>query len=341
MARIYRADTMTQLHEDLCRALVFSTWKELDLVTSVDVHLHHVLAQADSMDWEFDLKSMWLTRSRWSMMARQYIDPELLVDWVSKTAALIGLKGRGNSVLRTKVVLPRGGAHVGNKETRRWGSCMISLSYRALPKPQITLHSRTSYVGYLGGLDMSIAWMCARYLAAAMGVDVKQFSFVWYNEAMQFHNFKCLAYMLNHPDPDMRKQFRRILMKPENKLKEKDTKVLETCPALSMSRKWLQSIMEMDADGRHLGMMSYNTYRRIRRRYHTEVLGYEYAQTQEGWSYYKVGDKKGEQKEYFKAYQPLPSVMISELDFTPIGLPLAGLPAVEFEGADDEEDDDE
>ena len=126
-----------------------------------------------------------------------------------------------------------------------------------------------------------------------------------------------------------------------DKLKEKDTKVLETCPALSMSRKWLQSIMEMDADGRHLGMMSYNTYRRIRRRYHTEVLGYEYAQTQEGWSYYKVGDKKGEQKEYFKAYQPLPSVMISELDFTPIGLPLAGLPAVEFEGADDEEDDDE
>jgi len=88
--------------------------------------------------------------------------------------------------------------------------------------------------------------------------------------------------------------------------------------------------------------MNYNTYRRIRRRYHTEVLGYETAQTFEGWSYYKQGDKAGEEKEFFKAYQPLPHVDIHDLDFSPIGMPLTGGYGVDYiEGNDEEEDDDE
>ena len=53
------------------------------------------------------------------------------------------------------------------------------------------------------------------------------------------------------------------------------------------------------------------------------MLGYERAQEFEGWSYYKKGPKTGEQKEFFKAYLPLESVKIANLDFSGIHLPYA------------------
>jgi len=325
----------------MCFDIVQAPDTDLDVITTVDVQIHNVMAEADSMAWDFDLKNMWLTKSRWSMMARQYLDPDELRAWVEQCSGKIGLRGRGIAVLRTKTVAPRGGPAQGNKETRRWGSCMLAISYKAKPKPQITLYSRTSYLGYLGALDLSIAWMCARYLAKAMGCKVEDISFVWMNEAIQYHNFKSLAYLLNHPDLKQRKVYRKILMGKEKKLKAGHQAALATSPALRLSRKWMQGMMQLDRDNKTLGDMTYNTYRRIRRRFHTEVMGLEYAKQFEGWSYYKAGEKKGEQKEFFKAYGALPSTPIETLDFSPIGWPLTGVTAVDYDGSDDELDEDE
>lgn len=340
----YHAATMTKLHQQMCESLIFAMPHELDMITSVDVQKHNVIAEADSMDWDFDLKSTWLTPSRWTMMIRQYIDPEELQAWMETVTAKIGTRGRGIAVMRTKIVKPRGGAATGhtNKETRRWGSCMLSISYKAKPTPTITLHSRTSYLGYIGALDLSVAWMVGRYLATAMGVDVASFRFVWMIEAIQWHNFKSLAFMLNHDSAKKRKHYRRLLLKPVSKLSEEENTLITERPAIRLSRKWMRGMMKADAEGVTYGDMTYNTYRRIRRRWHTEVLGYEKAQEFEGWSLYKQGPKTGEEKEFFKAYQPLPSCPVSTLDFKGIGLPLAGLKVVEYEGGfDDGEDGDE
>ena len=47
---------------------------------------------------------------------------------------------------------------------------MLTFSYKALPQPHITMHSRTSYLGYLGALDMSVGWRLALgYLKDAAG----------------------------------------------------------------------------------------------------------------------------------------------------------------------------
>lgn len=340
----YHAATMTELHDMLCESLITAEEGELDLITSVDVQKHNVIAEADSMAWDFDLKSMWLTPSRWTMMIRQYLDPEEFQAWMETVTTKIGTRGRGIAVMRTKVVKPRGGAATGhtNKETRRWGSCMLAISYKAKPSPQITLYSRTSYLGYIGALDLSVAWMVGRYLAAAMGVDVSTFKFVWMNEAIQWHNFKSLAYMLNNNNPKLRKKYRRLLVKPKSKLYVEEIHQLDTSPALKLSRNWLRKMMKEDAEGVTYGDMTYNTYRRIRRRWHTEVLGYDKAKEFEGWSYYKQGEKTGQEKEFFKAYNPLPNCPIDKLDFRGIGLPLAGVKEVEFEGGfDDGEDDDD
>lgn len=320
--RGFRAVNMTELHDNLCDTLIHAPASELDLVTSVDVQIHDTMSYAKSMEWDFDLKNMWLTKSRWSMMVKQYLDEDDMTFWLGKCVAGIGLKGRGISVIRTRTVRPRGGSHVGNRETRRWGSCMLALSYKAIPQPQITLYSRTSYLGYIAALDLSVAWMAARYLAKEMDIHVEDFSFLWYNQALQWHNFKSLAYLLNHRDADKRKAFRRMLLLREEKLTAEEHLYVTSSPALTMSRAWIQRVVESDRQGTTLGDMTYNTYRRIRRRYHTEVRGYDYAQKFEGWSYHTKGEKVGEPKEFFKAYQPLPSVDIHDCDFRAIGLPL-------------------
>jgi len=322
--RTYQADTLTELHDKMCRSLIHAKAPKLDYISSVDVQIHHAIATTPSMEWDFDLKNLWLTPSRWTMMVRQYIPRENLLKWLENATRYIGLKGRGQALLELNQVKSRGGAAFGNKESRRWGGCIKTITYRATPRPQITLHSRTSYLGYLSGLDLSVAWMCASYLADELGCDVADFEFVWLNEAAQYHNFKSMAYLLNHPDPKLRKQYRRWLRFSETKLRDEgDWDYIAERPALTMTRQWLQKMILMDQQGKTLGDMTYNTYRRIRRRYHTEVLGYERAQEFEGWSYYKKGAKTGEQKEYFKAYQPLESITIDQLDLSGIMLPRA------------------
>lgn len=341
----YRAATLTELHESLCTKLVEATGDQLDVVSSVDVQLHDTISQADSMAWDFDMKNMWLTKPRWTMMARQYIDGERLQAWIDMCTAKLGLRDRGIAHMRTKDVKARGGAATGhtNKETRRWGSCMLGLSYKAVPKPTIVLYSRTSYLGYLAALDLTVAWMCARYLAAELECDVSDFSFVWMNEALQYHNFKSMAFLLNHPDPERQQRYRTLLLAP--KLGPKAQSVIDSAPALRLTRKWMEKLLQADEAGDSLGDMTYNTYRRIRRRYHTEVLGYERAQEFEGWSYWKRtgphGEQVGDQKEFFKAYLPLPSVRATTLDFSCIGMPLGRRYGSEFVGGGEEEDDDE
>jgi len=341
--KAYRAKTLTELHDKLCMRLVTSEADGLDIISTVDVQIHDVVAQADSMTWEFDLKDMWLTSSRWSMLIKQYLDPEDLEAWIGQCTGKIGLKGRGIAVLRTKTVKPRGGAATGhtNKETRRWGSCMLALSYKAKPTPQITLHSRTSYLGYIGALDLSVAWMCARYLAKELGVPVESFQFVWMIESLQWHNFKSLAYLLNHHDQETRLHYRKLLMAKTAELNNKDKREILAAPGLKLSRKWLQKVITEDDMGRTYGDLTYNTFRRIIRRFHTEVLGFEVAKTFEGWSHYRIGPQEGERKEFFKAYPALPSVSIHTLDFSKIGMPLSRSYGEPFIGGDDDSDDDE
>lgn len=333
---------MTEMHDKMILALLGPA-DTLDVISNVDVQIHNTMAYAESMEWELNLKNYWLTKSRWSMMVRQYLDPEQLQAWIEQSTTKIGTKGRGIAVLRTNVVKPRGGAATGhtNKETRRWGSCMLTLSYKAKPRPTIVLHSRTSYLGYIGSLDLSVAWMAAKYLGHEMGLKPEDFAFVWYNEAIQWHNFKSMAWMLCNDSPERRKGFRRVLTRAKSKLEATDLEMLESSPALRMTREWLGKVRVEDALKKSYGDMTYNTYRRIRRRWHTEVLGYDKAKTFEGWSVYRQGEKKGENKEYFKAYNPLPDVWLDDLDFSPIKMPLGQKYGGDFVAGLDEDDEDD
>lgn len=341
MVRVYKAKDMTELYDQITESLIYGRSEDLTIESTIDVQIHDIIAEADSMDWDFDLKDAWITQQRWSMMIRQYIDPAQLQAWMKRITSKIGKSNRGVAAFRTNIVKPRGGAASGakNQETRVWGSCMLNITYKAVPQPQITLISRTSYLGYIGALDVSVAWMVGKYLAKELGIELKDMKFVWINQAVQWHNFKSLAYLLNNHDEEKRKHYRRLMIEPSSELTREEKREILTYPAIKLSRKWLQKVIKDDAEGKHYGDISYNTLRRIVRRFHTEVYGYDHAKTFEGWSKYKKGPMLGQDKEFFKAYEPLPSVPIGSLDFGPIGLPFGQNYGETFVGGADEDDD--
>jgi hypothetical protein len=164
--------------------------------------------------------------------------------------------------------------------------------------------------------------------------------FVWQIDSIQYHSFKSLAYLLMHPDENIRRTGRRVLLLSPSKMTE-DELMLTEMPAIRISRLWLKKVRKEDRDGVGYGQMNYNTYRRIRRRWHTELFGYEKAKQFESARI----KRDGTEGEYFKAYHPLPHCPASQLDLSKIGLPLHRLfdimAGVEVEVDMDDEEDDE
>lgn len=293
MIHTYHYKTATAMHDGLTEELLFARSGELDDANSTDVQLHNVVAEAESFKWDYSTERLWTTRARWNTMVRQYIDPEAFGSWISALENMPSSR-RGISVLRTNLVKMR---ESGRGKTRRHGSCMLNLSYRERPSPQITLHSRTCYLGYLSVLDMTVANVCARWAAQIRGVPVEQMSFVWQLEMAQFHGFRTIAYPLGGSD----ELYQAYLDMP-----------LKDRPGLILSRKWHDKMQELDEQGMKYGDMSFASFRRVRARWHAEVYGVEYAQQFAG------GDRN---PKLGKIYAPIKPTPVSALDFAPIGWP--------------------
>lgn len=310
----YEAATVTDLHSSMCNQLAYGHRKHLDIVTSVDVQQHNVVAVAESFEWDFDLRDLWLTKARWTTMIRQYINPIALEAWINACEGKLRGRKRGVSIMRTNEVQqrtsPLKNAEQGTRTWRTWGSCMLAIGYRALPRPQITLHSRTSYLGYIGAMDLSVAYVCAKMIAERVGLTVQDIQFVWHLEAAQFHAFKSLAYLLD--DEDRREQFMDLVVGEDE---ADDLTLRRRQPAIYISRKWMKSFEREDAEGKRYGDMNFGQTRRIRKRYHTEVLGYEYGEPFEGGGHNSASQNK--------RFKPLPSNPVDSLTFDNLFSPAA------------------
>lgn len=291
MIHAYRFPTVTALHDGLARRLLFGTRDELDDANSVDVQLHNVIAEAKSFEWDYLVDRLWVPRTRWTTMVRQYVDPNNLHEWLSVIESRFPSSKRGIAVLRTNSVQAR---QTGRGVTRRWGSCMLSLSLRVKPKPQITLHSRTCYLGYLSVLDLSVAYVCGKLAARRIGLDIRDFSFIWQLEMAQFHGFRCLAWPLG--DRDLAEEFAAHDSRKS------------TYPGLYITRQWLDRLSKLDAEGTPYGDMKFSSYKRIRRRWHAQMFDDDYPDQFVG------GEREG------RRYKRLPNLHVDELNFSPLGL---------------------
>jgi hypothetical protein len=317
-AHILQYPTATEAHDALGQRLAFGTHRftDYDWAVGTDVGLDNVMLVADSFAWEYDIKRAWLLRQRWGTLARQYVHPFELDRW---SAMIPHTLKRGVDVWRADVMstdidpddvgrdeLPMRlaemttntveGKGTGRGVRRRWGSCILSVSYRHKPVPQLTIHSRTSYIGYLSILDLTVAHTLA-YVAHEMGAaHPEDMRLVWILEMAQFHGFRSMAWVMT--DLTMREEFHNLI---DSVHRDK------LPPGVRKLHDGLKRIQRSDQEGKPYGDEKFSSFARVRRRYHTEILGFEYGEQFEGGTTNRGGKNR---------FKPLPSVSTNDLDFT-------------------------
>lgn len=316
MKTIKTAENIGDLSLRLTRSLVTAKADSIDLITSVDTQYHDVLAHAESCAYDFDLSKVWLTHSRWTSLVRQYVDPVALENWLRMCEECLTGRKRGVSFMRTNAVAKRTNSSTG-REWRRWGSCMIGVGYRALPRPQITLHSRTTYLGYIGQLDLALVHVLAREVAERVGLSVEDISFTWHLEMGAFHGFKSLAWFWQDEEDTER------LMEYDLKKNGKGY------PTLYLAKKQYENFRRMDEEGVLYGDMSFSQQTRIRRRLHAETMPPGYGEQFNG------GTLRNGMKTAASKLSPLP---ISKLTLDPVRKLTEG--DAEFAGFSDEDGED-
>jgi hypothetical protein len=224
-----------------------------------------VMVLSDTCEFNLDIgKDLWITPSRWNTLVRQYVDPIRLFEWLEGVKD-IATYNRGvaammfNDVQRTVV------ESNARANRRKWGGCLRFITYRAYPKPTITTFSRTSYWGYIGGLDMMLGHQLAKMVCdmlTADGLEPKDMAYRWVLDTAQFHGFKSAAYIF----ASQQDKLLRTTKWPEAKLgPEVDY------PTWKLVRNWWKRINKQDAEGKPYAEMKYGAEKRIRRRFHAQM----------------------------------------------------------------------
>lgn len=222
---------------------------DLDFIASIDTIAYDNLLAARSMAFDVDLgRDLWLNRQRWTRLVRQYLDKdetEAFIDRASQIGNREGKRGVVTNLFCKSVFRER--------KKHRWGNCMGMFTYRGHKKgrPTLSLHSRVSYIAYIGGLDLALACVLAREIGERIEVPIEDFQFRWHVDALQFHGFKSLPflykskYIKDLEDPDLRDDY----------------------PTIKLVGRWWDQIVR-DADNElPLEEQKYGPLRRVRRRY--------------------------------------------------------------------------
>jgi len=247
MLHTYRMDNAAKLHDAIAYDLAYG---KPDVSNATDVQNHVVTGLADSFSFDYDLAGLFHTERRWNQLAREYVDPEALELWLDGIEAKLSLRKRGVAVMRTRSQTARRNA---GAAWRTWGSCMLAYSFRRIPAPTITLHSRTSYFGFLAPLDIGTAYVAAQEVSERIGIPVEDMQFAWHIEVAQFHGFKSMAWHIRQREQGL-----------DGPTPPKSGGLLV--------EKTLTAFEQQDRDGVHYGDMSYGQQRRARKRWHAEFV---------------------------------------------------------------------
>lgn len=308
MIHAYSFANPVEAHDAMCEQLIWgdnTRGIDYDWTHGTEVGLHNVGIHCESIGYDYNLKKLWVPPTRWTMMVRQYIDPVALDDCMAKVEERMsgprygGRQGRGIATLRTRLVQGKG---TGRGVRRRWGSCMLNLSFRRTPVPTVSLHSRTTYFGYLALVDITVARTFAQRCADITGIALEDIEFVWTLDLAQFHGFRSLAWMLG--DDEIRAELEQhVDRRLEFPVRREPGNQVGFRKALDGYARILKS----DRAGTLYGDESFSSFARVRRRFHTEVFGVEYAAQFEGGTRNRGGKA---------SFDPLPDLWASKLDFS-------------------------
>lgn len=319
------------MHDAICKRMMFgSMGKHFDWIGSPEVGMSNVTIGVESFDYDYNFAESFQQRTRWGLMVKQYVNPEAL-DWAldmvdTHLARKPGQKNRINqkrgistlrlqpaewdpeedndthagTELQTNLVKHR---KTGTRTSRRWGSCMLSLTYRIAPRPTVTLNSRTTYFGMLAMMDVTVAHVFGKMCNALTGFDMAETQFVWQINLAQWHGFRSLAWPLTNED---------ARAKLEAHYERRDD-FKQSRPGFYRSLTGYRRLARLDDEGVLYGDEKFASALRMRKRFHTEIHGAEYAAQFAGGTLHP---------DWAKPFSPLPPLWSSSLDFSPIGRPL-------------------
>ena len=213
------------------------------------IQAYDIVLRADNLDFDYDLQQSWVGVNRWHMLTRQYVSAAAHRQWLGLIYdQLVGPDSHGVATMRSNLVAPR---QTGKKVARRWGSCMLSWSFRVFPTPHLTMHSRSTYLGFLAPLDLAVAAYLADEAAEAADVPFQEVGFTWLIEQATFHAFRSMPWWFKSPQHES--------------LMGRDT------PAANKARRLLGRFKQMDEQGVLYGDMAYAQERRFRMKLHSET----------------------------------------------------------------------
>lgn len=195
-----RTETLTDLWHRACDGLLFASQDELTWQAGATTGRADNLLMCNSMEYDFDVGlDLWLTGMRFRKLQRDYLDYDLLRAFteqvplskmpqnLAKRGTVIQLPARIHGVVK----------HGGRKDNYKWGNCILGWTFRpGLDQPGIlSMHSRTSYISYMGGLDLALAYVLARKIAEVRNENVKDYGFRWHVDTLQWYSIKSMAYI--------------------------------------------------------------------------------------------------------------------------------------------------
>lgn len=251
--------TLTELWHRTAQGMLFAKEKDLDFVASIDTMLYDNVLSCDSMKFKFDLgRDLWLTKTRFTVLQRAYIDPVEYASFLDRCQE-IAASGSRRGVI-TQMFAHQ---HPRARKKYKWGNCMMAWTFRGGGRdepPTLSLHSRVSYIAYIGGLDLALCHVMARDIGARIGKKPRDFRFRWHVGSLQFHGFKSIPYLFRFGlDDQLRYDTGQY---PSRKH-----------PTLKLVRRWWSVMVDEYERNVPLEEQKYGPLRRIRRRYQEYVEG--------------------------------------------------------------------
>jgi hypothetical protein len=253
LSHVHHYDTLTDLwHKEMERQL-FAKRKELDFVASIDTIRYDCLLSCDSMAFDFDMgRDLWLTKSRFTILQRDYLDLYQLETFLRRCKD-IGTGAAKRGVI-TQLFAKQ---HRMAEKKYRWGNCMLGWDFRGGTRdqpPTLTMHSRVSYIAYIGGLDLALCHVLAREIGRKVGAEPEEFAFRWYLSSSQFHFFKSIPALFGH-------NLEPLILEDGGEYPSAKH------PTLKGVRKWWGMVKRKHDEGVPLESEKYGPLKRIRRRY--------------------------------------------------------------------------
>lgn len=209
---LLNAKTLTALWNGAAAKMFFAPTGEITKGSSMTI-IYDNYVQCSSMEFEMDVwEDLHLTKNRFPVLQRTYLTLEEFEDFLVRAQRVVKQKG---AVTRMTAVAhkPRGVNRTKKTGNYAHGGCILGWTFRmdkATKQPVLGMHSRVSYLPYMGGLDLALCYVIAKELGAQIGYDVEDFAFRWYCDAFQFAHMQSVSYVWN------RRGLMRAIDSPKN-----------------------------------------------------------------------------------------------------------------------------